>query len=148
MKGKLNVLVRMLLECRCGHVHDLTAHFQVERLSTAIKPNDATESQVESIILNSGDCRQREPVFVNSVKLMQEPERVVPTLPSLYLSEKLLRFTPNAMYFSLANGGCILFNTLTNRKERVFVGHSPACFYELPCKMVEEVFGDYGQCLR
>lgn len=102
VNSELECLVRLSVICKRGNSHDFIALFQgfasfVEgdlppRLNNDLPPLE-----------DRGDGKD-ESVLVVAVKLVDVPERIVPSRARLYLAHDCFRAGAHLLYFSLTNG--------------------------------------------
>lgn len=85
---------------------------------------------------------QYESVLIDAVEFVDMPERTIASDVRLYTADEFLRFGMDLLYFSLANGRCILLGTLlqiilTDREVRILPGGSAISLDKLPSQMIK-----------
>jgi hypothetical protein len=76
--------------------------------------------------MSSPDSKQKA-VFVDSVKVMETPERVIPTFVWFDCINSVSRFFAHSLYFSSEKGRGVFLGTICNRKVDVVSGRLPSC---------------------
>ena len=135
IKSELKALVRLSMVGGSGHVYDFIAAFERHRSFRECDLPSGSENNAPAVERHGS--REHEPMLVNTVELMDMPEGIVSSDVRLYRTQDFFSAHRHLVYFSLANGRCILLGTFADGEVSVFVRSSTASFDQLPNKMVE-----------
>src|SRR5258708_11548644 len=135
IKSELKALVRLSMVGGSGHVYDFVATFERHRSFGECDLPSRSENNAPAIERHGS--REHEPMLVITVELVDGPQGIVPSDVRLYRTQDFFSAHRHLVYFSLANGRCILLWTFADREVSVFVGSTTPCPHQLPNKMVE-----------
>jgi len=135
IKSKLKALVRLSMVGGSGYVYDFVAAFERHRSFGECDLPSRPEDNAPAVE-RYGSC-EHEPMLVNTVELVDMPEGIVPSDVRLYRTQDFFSANRHLVYFSLANGRCILLGTFADREVSVLVGSTTASIDQLPNKMVK-----------
>jgi hypothetical protein len=134
VNSELKILVSGCLVCRSGEICHFLAEYQ---RSPVLGKGDLAASDSHAPITQERGSSQQEPVLVNTVEIMDFQQCPIISCARLYSEESFFRAWPHALYFSLADGRCILLGTIADRKVGTSVRSPAASLNELPSKMIQ-----------
>jgi hypothetical protein len=134
-KSELEILVACSVISGCGDIDDFVATFQKNRGLTPSNGPIGPNNNVPTI--DSCGDGEKKAMLVDSIQLMDMPESIVATTVRLYRKQHFFSGNGHLVYFSLANGRCVLLRTLADGEVGIFVRSSASCLDKLPSQMVE-----------
>jgi hypothetical protein len=134
---ELKILVAFTIVSRGGKIDDFIADYQA-RPASLWKPQciSAIES-VDAPTFESKSHSDYEAMLVDYVKLVEFPERLIPSYVRLHTADEFLDLRTDSVYFSAFEGRCVLLGGLTDRKHRSLVRGSAASFNKLPGQVIQ-----------
>lgn len=136
ISSELKILVRLSFIGGSGKVCDFIAYYQRHE-SVFIEPERLSNSEINSPFVHSYSDGQQEPMLVNNVELVEQPERLVRSDVRLYRLDDVQRIGRDLLYFSIANGRLILLNSVGNGKVNAFVGSTAVSLDKLPHQVIK-----------
>lgn len=132
---QLKVLVVLSLKSCCGYAENLVARYQ--RSWGAGSHDFGPGINLNPPFRHIRSDSQYQAMLVDTVKFVDMPECIVTSDVALALADDFFRSRPHSLYFSVADGRCVLLKGLADRKIGVPVWSSSSSFDKLPCEVVK-----------